>query len=164
MWLWTSDLLSPCLSFLIYKTTLLYSMRAKTDPRTFLILLLSRFSRVQLFATLWTAALQAPLSMGILQARILEWVAMPSYWGFSQPGMEPRSPTLQADSILTELPGKPKNTEVGSLSHLQGKFLTQELDWGLLHCSHTLYQLSYPALLSPSPPAFNFSQHQGLFQ
>ena len=40
--------------------------------------MLSRFSCVQLFATLWTVASQAPLSMGILQARILEWVAMPS--------------------------------------------------------------------------------------
>ena len=39
---------------------------------------LSRFSRVQLFVTLWTAACQAPLSLGFLQARILEWVAMPS--------------------------------------------------------------------------------------
>ena len=38
----------------------------------------SRFSRVRLFATLWTVALQAPLSMGILQARMLKWVAMPS--------------------------------------------------------------------------------------
>jgi len=33
----------------------------------------------------WTVACQAPLSMGILQARILEWVAMPSSWGSSQP-------------------------------------------------------------------------------
>ena len=33
-------------------------------------------SRVQLFATPWTVARQAPLSMGILQARILEWVAL----------------------------------------------------------------------------------------
>ena len=33
-------------------------------------------SRVQLFATPWTLARQAPLSMGILQARILEWVAL----------------------------------------------------------------------------------------
>ena len=41
--------------------------------------------RVQLFATLWTVASQAPLSMGILQARILESVAMPSYRGSSQP-------------------------------------------------------------------------------
>ena len=36
------------------------------------------FSRVQLFVTPWSVAHQAPLSMGILQARILEWVAMPS--------------------------------------------------------------------------------------
>ena len=34
------------------------------------------FSRVQLFATSWTVAHQAPLSMGILQARILEWIAI----------------------------------------------------------------------------------------
>ena len=33
-------------------------------------------SHVQLFATLWTVAHQAPLSMGILQAKILEWVAI----------------------------------------------------------------------------------------
>ena len=42
-------------------------------------------SRVQLFATLWTVARQAPLSMGLLQARVLEWVAMPSSRGSSQP-------------------------------------------------------------------------------
>ena len=35
-------------------------------------------SHVQLFATPWTVAHQDPLSMGILQARILEWIAMPS--------------------------------------------------------------------------------------
>ena len=34
--------------------------------------------------TSWTIACQAPLSMGIVQARILEWVAMPSTRGFSQ--------------------------------------------------------------------------------
>ena len=38
-----------------------------------------------LFVTPWSVAHQAPLSMGILQARILEWVAMPSSRGFSQP-------------------------------------------------------------------------------
>ena len=36
------------------------------------------------------------------------------------PGIEPRSPTLQADSLQSEPPGKPKNTGVGSLSLLQG--------------------------------------------
>ena len=47
--------------------------------------MLSCFSRVLLFAVLWTAALQAPLSLGTLQSRILEWVAMPSSRGSSQP-------------------------------------------------------------------------------
>ena len=44
----------------------------------------------RLFVTPWTVALQAPLSMGILQARILEWVAMPSPPGhLLDPGIEP---------------------------------------------------------------------------
>ena len=47
--------------------------------------MLSRFSRVQLFVTPWTVARQASLSRGILQARILEWVAMSSSRGSSQP-------------------------------------------------------------------------------
>ena len=49
------------------------------------------------------------------------------------PGNEPRSPTLQADSLLSEPPGKTKNTGVGSLSLLQGLFPTQKLKQGLLH-------------------------------
>ena len=52
---------------------------------------------------------------GILQARVLEWVAFPSPEDRPNPGIEPRSPTLQADSLPTEPPGKPKNTGVGSL-------------------------------------------------
>ena len=50
------------------------------------------------------------------------------------PGIESSSPTLQADSLPAMLPGKPKNTGVGSLSFLQEIFLTQESNWGLLHC------------------------------
>ena len=46
---------------------------------------LSHFSHVQLFATLWTVAHQAPLSMGFSRQRILEWVAMPSSRGSSRP-------------------------------------------------------------------------------
>ena len=58
------------------------------------------------------------------------------------PGIEPRSPAFQADSLSTEPPGKPKNTGVGSLSLLQGIFLTQESNRGFLHCRRVLYQLS----------------------
>ena len=45
----------------------------------------SRFSRVWLFENPWTVAHQAPLFMGFFQARILQWVAMPSSRGSSLP-------------------------------------------------------------------------------
>ena len=50
---------------------------------------------------------------------------------------------MQVDSLPAEPQGKPKNTGVGSLSLLQQIFLTQEFNWGLLHCRWILYQLSY---------------------
>ena len=83
------------------------------------------------------------LSTRFLQARILEWVAMTSSRGSSNPGIKPRSSALQADSLPSEPPGKPKNTGVGSLSLLQRIFLTQESNRGLLHCRWMLYQLNY---------------------
>ena len=46
---------------------------------------------------------------GILQARVLEWVAMPSSKDLPDPGIEPGSPALRADSLLSEPPGKPKH-------------------------------------------------------
>ena len=49
------------------------------------VCVLSRFSCVQLFGTLWTVALTGSSVHGIIQARILEWVAMPSSRGSSQP-------------------------------------------------------------------------------
>ena len=44
---------------------------------------------------------------GVLQARILEWVAFPVSGHLPNPGIKARSPTLQADSLPTELSGKP---------------------------------------------------------
>ena len=58
-------------------------------------------------------------------------------------GIEPRSPALQADSLPSEPPGKPKHTGVGSLSLLQGIFSTQESKRGLPHWGWILYQMSY---------------------
>ena len=53
---------------------------------------------------------------GILQARILEWVAFPSPGDLPNPGIEPRSPALQADSLPPELPGKPSNSSLDPVS------------------------------------------------
>ena len=76
--------------------------------------------------------------------------ARPEYrsgWPFPSPGdlpnlgIELRSPALELDSLPAESPGKPKKTGVGCLSLLQGIFLTQESNQGLLHCRWILYQL-----------------------
>ena len=80
---------------------------------------------------------------GILQARTLEWVANFSWQYLPNPGIEPRSPALQADSLPAEPQGELKNTGAGSLSLLQGIFPTQESNQGHLHCRQILYQLSY---------------------
>ena len=58
--------------------------------------------------TPWTVAHKTPLSMGILQARILEWVECPPPGDLPNAGIEPRSPALQADSLLAEPQGKPQ--------------------------------------------------------
>ena len=55
----------------------------------------------------WTVAWQALLPMGILQARILEWVACPLPGDLPDPGIELRSPVLQVDSLPSEPQGKP---------------------------------------------------------
>ena len=43
---------------------------------------------------------------GALQARIVEWVAISSPWYLLNPGIEPASPALQADSLPSEPPGQ----------------------------------------------------------
>ena len=64
-------------------------------------------NQVQVFATLWTVAHQASLSVGILQARILEWVEISFTRGSSWPGIKPGSPVLADRFFTTEPPGKP---------------------------------------------------------
>ena len=44
---------------------------------------------------------------GIFQASVLEWVAIPSPGDLPNPGIEPGSPTLQADALVSEPPRKP---------------------------------------------------------
>ena len=98
------------------------------------------------------------------------------------PGIEPRSPALQAGSLPSEPPGKPimlkwvavpfswgssqpaeppgkpKNTGVGNLSLLQQIFPTQESNQDLLHCRWILYQLSYQGSLMYAKSAFYYMQ------
>ena len=59
--------------------------------------------------TPWTAAHQAPLSIGISQARYWSGLPFPSPEDLSDPGTEPASPALADRFFTTELPGKPIN-------------------------------------------------------
>ena len=57
--------------------------------------------------TPWTAAHQAPLSMGFFRQGYWNGLPFPFPGDLPDPGIEPGSPALQADSLLTELQGKP---------------------------------------------------------
>ena len=64
-------------------------------------------SRVRLFVTPWTIAHQAPLSMGFSRQEYWSGLPFPSPGDLPDPGIELRSPTLQADGLASALPGKP---------------------------------------------------------
>ena len=67
-------------------------------------------SHVWLFATPWTVACQAPLSMGFSRQEYWSRLPFPSPGNLSNPGIEPRSSALQADTLTSEPPGKPKSS------------------------------------------------------
>ena len=66
-------------------------------------------SHVQLFATPWTVAHQAPLSMGFSRQEYWSGLPFPSPGDLPNPGIEPMSPALQAASLPSKPPGKPNN-------------------------------------------------------
>ena len=106
---------------------------------------LKSLSRVRLFVTPWTIQ-----CLELSRPEYWNGLPFPSPGDLPNPGIEPRSPMLQADSLPAEPPGKPKSTGLGSPSLPQGIFLTQESNRGLLHCRRIPYQLSYQG--SPTPP------------
>ena len=63
-------------------------------------------SRVRLSAAPWTVAHQAPLSMGFSRQEHWSGLPFPSPADLPDPGIEPGSPALQADALLSEPPGK----------------------------------------------------------
>ena len=79
-----------------------------------LIVKVKSLSHVRLFVTPWSS----PSSSvhGILQARILEWVAISFSGDLPDSGIEPRSPTLQADALTSAPPGKALNTRIQVLT------------------------------------------------
>ena len=70
----------------------------------------SKSEVAQLCLTLWDpmdCSLPGSFVHGIFQARVMEWVAISSFWGFPNPGIEPGSPTLQVDTLPSKPQGKP---------------------------------------------------------
>ena len=75
-------------------------------------------SSAQLFVTLWTVAYQALLSMGFSRQEYWSGLPFPSPGDLPDPGIEPRSPTLQADALTSEPPGKLLLTVLPEFSHI----------------------------------------------
>ena len=92
-----------CMYLCVYIHTYLHS---------YICCVLSHFSRVQLFVTLWTIACQAPPSMGFPRKEHWSGLPFPSPGVIPDPGFEPRSPVLQGSSLPFELPGNPTWVEL----------------------------------------------------
>ena len=80
---------------------------------------------------------------GILQARILEWVAIPFIYMYYKKEKVTQSYLTLCSPMDCPWNSPGQNSGVGSLSLLQGIFPTQGLNPGLLHCRQILYQLSH---------------------
>ena len=68
-------------------------------------------SCVRLFVTSWTAAHQAPQSMGFSRQEYWSGLPFPSPGDLPNPGIKPGSPTLEADALTSEPPGKPPRSQ-----------------------------------------------------
>ena len=80
---------------------------------------------VWLFATPWTVACQALLCMGFSRQEYWSGLPCPPPGDVPNPEIIPMSPSLQADSLPSDPPGKPMNTGAGYHALLQGIILTQ---------------------------------------
>ena len=69
-------------------------------------------SRVQLFATPWTVTHQAPLSVGFSRQGYWSGLPFSSPGDLPDPGIEPRSPALQAEALTSEPPGGHKESDM----------------------------------------------------
>ena len=90
---------------------------------------------------LWPTRLLCP--GGFSRLEYWSGLTSPSPGDLPNPDIKTRSPILQADSLASEPPGKPKSTRIGSLSPFWEIFPSQEMNQGLLLWCQILYQLSY---------------------
>ena len=74
--------------------------------------MLSQFSHVQLFATLWTVTHKVPLFMRFSRQEYWSGWPCPPPGDLPNPGIEPVSPALQVGSLPTESPGKLKSLHI----------------------------------------------------
>ena len=92
---------------------------------------------------------------GILRARILQCLPFPSPGDLLNPGLHPRSPTLEVDSLPAEPPGKPENTGAGSLSLLK-ELPDLGIEPGSLPCRQIIYQWAKLASAEGNGPSVRF--------
>ena len=99
---------------------------------------------------------------GILQARILQWVAILFSRGLPNPGIEPRSPSPQVDSLPAEPPGKPKLTNYKSFNLERPHWISSNglFSWHVL-ITQLCLTLSQPYVMGCSLPG---SSVHGIFQ
>ena len=79
----------------------------KKKKRFYKIVKVKSLSRVRLFETPWTVAYQAPPSMGFSRQECWSELPFPSLGDLPDPGIEAGSPSLRADALPSEPPGKP---------------------------------------------------------
>ena len=105
-------------------------------------------SHVRLFATPWTVAHQAPLSMGFSRQEYWSGLPFPSPGDLPNPGIKPRCPSLQADALTSEPPGKP-TTLCGPMDHtVHGILQARILEWVAFPFSRESSQLRDQTLVS----------------
>jgi len=85
----------------------------------FVVVVVQSLSRVQLFATPWTIAHQAPLSMGFSRQEYWSGLPFPSAGDLPGPGIEPASPALAGGFLTTEPPGKPLDQFYARVIYIQ---------------------------------------------
>ena len=120
---------------------------------------------VQLFATPWTVARQAPLSMGFSRQEYWSGLPCPPPGDLPDPGIEPRSPALQVDSFLSEPPGSPEE----ALSNLQTSlrlpgpslFCHQSVSQRCSHTDPLIFFCFFPGSLSHRRKEEPDHSHQG---